>query len=155
MKLALLLLSLSTVIPAQAQTDKPIGPARISGGVMAGQILSKVAPVYPPEAKAQHISGIVVLHALIARDGTIQNLTVISGTELLAQAAVTAVSQWTYKPYLLNGVPTEVDTTITVNFSMGDRQPPSNPTLADPGPPVSGKPASSAVSPGPPRLNRN
>jgi TonB family protein len=61
----------------------------------------------------------VVLHAIIGRDGTVQNLLVTSGNELLAQAAVDAVKQWTYRPYLLNGVATEVDTTVTVNFRLG------------------------------------
>jgi protein TonB len=97
---------------------KPTGPARISGGVMAGQILTKVQPVYPPIAKAAHVSGTVVLHAIISKTGSIENLSAISGPDMLKSAAIDAVRQWRYKPYLLNGEPTEVDTTITVNFNM-------------------------------------
>jgi len=97
----------------------PAPVPRIAGGVLAGAILTKVPPVYPAEAKSKHIQGTVILRAIIARDGTIQSLQPISGNELLVAAAMDAVKQWTYRPYLLNGEPTEVDTTITVNFSFG------------------------------------
>jgi len=97
----------------------PKGPARVSGGVMAGSVISKTTPVYPPIAKAAHVSGAVVLHAIISKTGTIQNLTVISGPQMLQSAALEAVKTWRYKPYLLNNEPTEVDTTVTVNFSFG------------------------------------
>jgi protein TonB len=98
---------------------KPSGPIRISGGVVSGNILEKTQPVYPPIAKQAHVQGAVVLHAIIGKDGRIKNLNVISGNAMLTQAAVDAVSNWRYKPYLLNGEPTEVDTTVTVNFSFG------------------------------------
>jgi len=75
--------------------------------------------VYPPIAKQAHVQGAVVLHAIIGKDGRIKNLSVISGNAMLTQAAVDAVQNWRYKPYLLNGEPTEVDTTVTVNFSFG------------------------------------
>lgn len=100
------------------EPPKPKGPTRISGGVMAGQILQKTTPVYPPIARAAHVGGTVVLHAIIGKDGSIQNLSVISGPPMLVGAATDAVKQWRYKPYLLNGDPTEVDTTITVNFNL-------------------------------------
>ena len=100
------------------EPPKPKGPTRISGGVMAGQIITKTQPVYPPIARAAHVGGTVVLHAIIAKDGTIQQLSVISGPPMLVGAATDAVKQWRYKPYLLNGDPTEVDTTITVNFNL-------------------------------------
>ena len=93
--------------------------ARVSGGVMAGQILTKVQPVYPPDAKSAHIAGSVVMHAIIGKDGAISSLEVVSGPAELRDSALEAVRQWTYKPYLLNGQPTEVETTITVNYSMG------------------------------------
>ena len=102
-----------------AAPAKPKGPARISGGVMAGSILEKTQPVYPPIARAAHVSGAVVLHAIIGKNGAIQNLSVISGPEMLRASALEAVGHWRYKPYLLNGEPTEVDTTITVNFNFG------------------------------------
>jgi protein TonB len=97
---------------------KPTGPARISGGVVSGLKISGGTPVYPPIAKAAHVSGTVVLHAIISKSGTIENLTAVSGPAMLQGAAIDAVRQWRYKPYLLNGDPTEVDTTITVNFNL-------------------------------------
>jgi TonB family protein len=94
---------------------------RVSGGVMAGQLVSRVDPVYPPDAKSARISGAVVLDAVIGKEGTIENLRVVSGPEELQKSAIDAVRQWVYKPYLLNGEPTEVETTITVNYSFEDR----------------------------------
>jgi TonB family protein len=91
---------------------------RISGAVAAGNILTKVQPVYPPDAKAQGISGSVVLHAVIGKDGTVQELTAVTGNELLRSAALDAVRQWTYKPLSLNGNPVAVDTTVTINFNL-------------------------------------
>ena len=93
------------------------GPLRVSSGVAAGNRISGGDPVYPPIARAAHISGIVVIHAIISKTGTIENLQVMSGPVMLRQAAVDAISRWRYKPFLLNGEPTEVDTTVTVNFS--------------------------------------
>ena len=95
------------------------GPAHVSSGVIAGNKLAGSNPVYPAIAKAAHVSGTVVLHAVISRAGTIQSLGVVSGPEMLRASAISAVQDWRYKPYLLNGEPTDVDTTITVNFSFG------------------------------------
>ena len=92
--------------------------ARISGGVMAGNILSRVNPTYPKEARAAGVSGSVVLHAIIGKDGSIENLSVISGPDELRASAIDAVRQWTYRPYILNGEPVDVDTTITVNYQI-------------------------------------
>ena len=103
--------------------------ARVSGGVMAGNILSKVPPDYPPIARAAHVEGTVMLHALIGKDGRVKHLTVVSGPPMLTGAAVDAVKQWVYKPYLLNGEPTEVDTTVSVNFSIGDTPSPPPVTI--------------------------
>jgi protein TonB len=74
--------------------------------------------VYPPLAKQARIQGVVLLEAVISKDGAIDNLRVISGHPLLTQAAIDAVKQWRYKPTLLNGEPVEVVTTITVNFAF-------------------------------------
>lgn len=94
--------------------------ASISGGEMAGMILEKVQPVYPAQAKQDHVSGTVVLHALIGRDGGVHSLHIISTPDSdLAIAAIAAVRKWRYKPFLVNGLPTEVDTTVTVNFRFG------------------------------------
>ena len=114
-------LHLQVAAPPSAQISNPgQQTTRISGGVMAGQILTKVAPVYPPDAKDAKVSGAVVLHAIIGKDGTVQNLTVISGPEMLRASALDSVRQWTYKPYILNGNPVDVDTVITVNYSLGN-----------------------------------
>ncbi len=87
--------------------------------MVAGNLLSQTKPVYPAIAKAAHVSGAVVLHALISKSGAIENLTVISGPEMLRSSALDAVRSWRYKPFILNGDPTEVDTTVTVNFNFG------------------------------------
>jgi TonB family protein len=98
----------------------PGGPVRISAGTASGMVISKVDPVYPAIAKAAHVQGPVILHAIISKDGTIERLDVISGNGMLVDAARDAVSQWKFKPYLLNGQPTEVETSITENFSLAD-----------------------------------
>ena len=117
-------------IPAHAilasGAQQPNGPIRVAGGVVAGQIISKVNPVYPQEAREQGIQGAVVLHAIIGADGAIKELAVVSGPPELTTSAIEAVRQWVYKPYLLNGEPTEVETTITVNFSLGNSAQPSS-----------------------------
>jgi protein TonB len=86
---------------------------------MAGSIISRPDPVYPPIAKAAHVQGVVILHAIISKQGTIENLQVVSGPPMLTTSAMDAVHRWRYKPYLLNGEPTEVETTINVNFTFG------------------------------------
>jgi TonB family protein len=104
---------------AQSEAPSASGKTvRVSGSVMAGEILNKVQPVYPQEAKDAGIQGTVVLHAIIGKQGTMQSLTVISGPPELQTAALDAVKQWTYRPYLLNGEPTAVNTTIMINFSL-------------------------------------
>jgi protein TonB len=77
-----------------------------------------VQPAYPPLARQARISGTVVLQASIGKDGNIQNLRTVSGHPMLAPAAIEAVKQWKYRPYFLNGEPVEVDTQITVNFTL-------------------------------------
>lgn len=91
---------------------------RVSQGVSTGHLINKVEPVYPPLARNARIQGQVVLTAIISRDGSIQDLRVLSGHPLLIQAALDAVRRWRYKPYLLNGEPVEVETTVTVNFLL-------------------------------------
>jgi len=98
---------------------KPPERVNVSRGVIAGYLLSRTQPVYPPIARAAGVSGTVVLHAVISKQGTIEGLTVESGPAMLRQAALDGVRGWRYRPYLLNGEPTEVDTTITVNFTNG------------------------------------
>jgi protein TonB len=91
---------------------------RVSQGVSTGLLIRKVTPVYPPLARQARIQGTVVLQAEISKDGTIQNLQLISGHPMLAPAAIEAVKQWRYKPYLLNGEPVAVETQVVVNFSL-------------------------------------
>ena len=81
-------------------------------------ILVQTKPVYPPLAKQARIQGVVILEAVIGKDGSVNEIKVISGHPLLQQAAIDAVSQWKYKPTLLNGEPVEVVTTVTVNFAF-------------------------------------
>jgi protein TonB len=92
-------------------------PPRVSH-VMEGNLIQRVQPEYPALAKQARIQGTVVLRAVISREGTIQDLQVISGHPLLVQAAINAVRQWRYRPYYLNDQPVEVETQVTVNFSL-------------------------------------
>jgi protein TonB len=90
----------------------------MSEGVMAAMLTHRVEPAYPAIARAAHISGVVHLHAIIGKDGTVRELQVMDGNILLAQAAKVAVATWRYQPTRLNGEPVEVETYITVNFVL-------------------------------------
>jgi len=98
----------------------PVTPqrVRISQGVTRGLLIHRVEPNYPPLARAARVQGEVVLTAIINVNGEIQNLQLISGHPMLVPEAIAAVKQWRYKPYLLNGQPVEVETTITVIFQL-------------------------------------
>jgi TonB family protein len=105
--------------PGDSMKAASAGMVRVSGGVIAGQIVKKVQPTYPASARQAHIGGTVILLAIVGRDGHIRYLRPISAPDTdLALAAIAAVRQWTYAPYLLNGEPTEVETTVTVNFNL-------------------------------------
>jgi periplasmic protein TonB len=91
---------------------------RVSGGVEQGLLIRDVKPIYPRLAQAAGVQGEVVLQAVIGRDGQIENLHAISGNPLLVKAALDSVQQWRYRPYLLNGEPVEVETQITVRFTV-------------------------------------
>ncbi len=91
---------------------------RIGGNVQQTKLVSQVRPVYPPDAKLQRVQGVVQLSAVIAKDGTIQTLEVISGDPLLVPSALEAVRQWRYQPTLLNGNPVEVITQIDINYTL-------------------------------------
>jgi protein TonB len=90
----------------------------VSEGVAQALLVTRVQPVYPPLARQARIQGTVVLRAIISRDGSIENLTLVSGHPMLVPAAIDAVKQWKYQPYLLNGQPVEVDTEVLVNFAL-------------------------------------
>ena len=98
----------------------PVAPqrVRISQGVTKGLLVHRVEPVYPSIARAARVQGDVVLSAVINTNGDIQNLQLVSGHPMLVPNAIAAVKQWRYKPYLLNGQPVEVETTITVIFAL-------------------------------------
>ncbi|HUK24556.1 MAG TPA: TonB family protein [Terriglobales bacterium] len=93
---------------------------KVSQGVTQGLLIHKVEPQYPAIARQARIQGTVVLNAIISRQGQIQNLKVISGSPMLVPAAIQAVKQWRYKPYVLNGNPVEVETSVTVNFNLSN-----------------------------------
>ncbi|MGZ4730759.1 MAG: energy transducer TonB [Terriglobales bacterium] len=103
-----------TVAPKIATPQR----VRVSSGVSTGMLVRKVPPSYPPLARQARIQGTVVLQATISKEGSIENLQLISGHPMLAPAAIEAVKQWKYKPYLLNGEPVEVETQVQVNFTL-------------------------------------
>ena len=92
----------------------------VSSGVEASKIIDEVQPSYPAIAKAARIQGTVVLAATIGKSGTIQDLKVVSGPAMLQQAALDAVRRWRYRPTVLDGVPVDVDTTISVVFTLNE-----------------------------------
>jgi len=106
--------------PPKKVEEKPATPQRIrvGGNVQQAKLVRQPRPVYPPLAKQARIQGVVKLSAVIAKNGTIQQLEVISGHPLLVPAALEAVKQWVYQPTLLNGEPVEVVTQIDVNFTL-------------------------------------
>jgi TonB family protein len=139
--LALCMLCVSASMYTQEQKDEPPQPApaappqlppdqpslpkiqspqriRVEEGVTRGSIIKKVLPKYPKEARKNRVQGTVVLQALISKTGDIADLRVINGDDLLVPAAIKAVEQWKYRPYLLKGQPVEVQTRITLNFTL-------------------------------------
>jgi protein TonB len=110
----------SAAPPPAVKEVKPTTPQRIrvGGQVQAANLIKRVVPQYPPLAKQARISGQVRFTAIIGKDGTIQNLQLVSGHPLLVAAARDAVTQWIYKPTLLNNEPVEVITQIDVNFTL-------------------------------------
>jgi len=91
----------------------------ISNGIAVGLLVQKTAPVYPPIAKSARVQGTVVIQATISKNGTIENSHVVNGPNMLRQAALDAVKTWRFRPYLLDGEPVEVDTTVNVVFNLG------------------------------------
>jgi protein TonB len=106
--------------PPKKEEPKPVTPQRIrvGGNVSAANLIRRVTPVYPQLAKQARIQGTVRFTAIIGKDGTIQNLQLVSGHPLLVASAQDAVKQWVYRPTLLNGEPVEVVTQIDVNFTL-------------------------------------
>jgi periplasmic protein TonB len=103
------------VLPAPPSISRAIR----TSSMLEGNLIRRIEPIYPPLAKSARIQGRVVLVAVISKAGTIENLHALSGHPMLVPAAVDAVSQWRYRPYILNSEPVEVETQITVNFTLG------------------------------------
>jgi protein TonB len=93
-------------------------PVRRGGTVQAANLIHQVKPDYPPIARLTRTQGVVVLEAVISKDGSIDRLRVVSGPPVLIQAALDAVKQWKYRPTMLNSEPVEVITTVTVTFTL-------------------------------------
>jgi periplasmic protein TonB len=104
----------------KSPAEKPAKPLLVSRGVMEAALINQVQPSYPTPARMMRLSGEVVLHAIIGKDGSVRELQPLGGNPILVQAALAAVRQWRYRPTLLNGEPVEVDTTITVKFVLGN-----------------------------------
>ena len=106
--------------PKVEEKPKPVTPSRIrvGGNVQSAKLRRQPKPAYPPLARQARIQGVVKFTAIIAKDGSIQNLQLITGHPLLVQSATDAVKQWLYEPTLLNGEPVEVVTQIDVNFTL-------------------------------------
>ena len=107
-------------VPALAKTPEPapVKRIRLAQRIVEANLIHDVTPTYPPQAGRERIEGTVVLMAVIGKDGRVQDVRVESGLPILAQAAIDAVKQWCYRPYLLNGEPVEVDSRITINFTL-------------------------------------
>ena len=113
------IISSTSSVAAAPSLSKPTPQrVRISQGVSKSLLIYRIEPTYPPVAREAHIQGVVVLAAIIDKDGNIQNLQVVSGHPMLAPAAIEAVKQWRYKPFLLSGQPLEVETAVTVTFQL-------------------------------------
>src|SRR5262249_17734443 len=106
---------LPAAAPAEASAPNRI---RVGGNVQQAMLLEQPRPLYPPLAKQARMQGVVRVEAILARDGTVSNLTVMSGHPLLVESAIEAVKRWVYKQTLLNGEPVEVVTVIDVNFTL-------------------------------------
>jgi TonB family protein len=105
--------------PASEGAPAVNGPVSIKGAVIAGNKISGENPTYPAMARKAKVSGTVVLRAVISKTGDVTNLQVLSGPDMLRTSAIDAVRTWQYKPFLLNGEPTAVETTININFNLG------------------------------------
>jgi len=108
----------STPVPAKTFDPLPVKRIRVAARVVEANLIHDVPPQYPAEAGRARIEGTVILLAVIGIDGSVKDVRVENGLPLLAQAAIDAVKQWRYKPYMINGEPVEVDSRITINFTL-------------------------------------
>jgi periplasmic protein TonB len=108
----------SAPVPVKTFDPTPVKRIRVAARVVEANLIHDVPPQYPPEAGRARLEGPVVLMAVIGQDGSVKDVRVESGLPILAQAAIDAVKQWRYKPYLIDGEPVEVDSRITINFTL-------------------------------------
>lgn len=108
----------SAPVPAKTPDSTPVKRIRVAARIVEANLIYDVTPQYPSEAGRARIEGAVVLLATIGTDGTVKDVRVESGLPILAQAAINAVKQWRYKPYMIDGEPVEVDSRITINFTL-------------------------------------
>jgi protein TonB len=108
----------SVPVLAKSPVPKPVKRIRVASRVAEANLIHDVTPQYPPEAGRARLEGTVLLMAVIGKDGSVKDVRVESGLPILAQAAIDAVRQWRYKPYLIDGEPVEVDSRITINFTL-------------------------------------
>jgi len=111
-------LGLAALAAAQTEPAKQPLRLRVSSGVAEGLVKHKVNPKYPREARNQGIQGDVILQAMIDTKGNIVSLKAVQGDPILAEASIEAVKQWKYRPYLLNGEPVVLETTIKIKFHL-------------------------------------
>lgn len=111
---------LGTSTPSAVKPAQPNGPLHVSSGVATGQLLSPIQPVYPAIARQVRIQGTVIVQAVISKEGRIEGLRVISGPPMLQGAAVDAIQRARYRPFMLNGEPVAVETTIHIVFTLGN-----------------------------------
>ena len=108
----------SVPVPVKTLDPPPVKRIRVASRVVEANLIHDVSPQYPPEAGRARIEGTVVLLAVIGTDGSVKDVRVENGLPILTQAAIDAVKQWRYKPYLVDGEPVEVDSRITINFTL-------------------------------------
>jgi protein TonB len=108
----------SAPVPVKTFDPPPVKRIHVASRVVEANLIHDVAPQYPPEAGRARIEGTVVLLAVIGTDGSVKDVRVENGLPILAQAAIDAVRQWRYKPYMIDGEPVEVDSRITINFTL-------------------------------------
>ena len=113
-RLAFMLLAFSSLLSAQVRPAR----VRVSEGVMQGLLVKNTAPAYPPRAREARIQGAVITQVTISKAGDVENVQILSGDPILAPAAMEAIKQWKYRPYLLNGEPWDVETTVRVKFTL-------------------------------------
>jgi periplasmic protein TonB len=108
----------SIAAPIAPRDNKPRAPIRVGGRVREPRIIHRVEPTYPPLARQTHMSGVVILDAILDEQGNVAEMKIVSGPPLLIQAAMVAVKQWKYEPTYLNDQPVAVQLNVTVTFVL-------------------------------------